>query len=192
MLKKIEDSQLDQLNQKGLSDLNVLHQVFKINQTMQQSDSERIRNYAQNYYNDLKVFVLRRDFIDLYPKFSMIEKGWLDDFKSASSTALHLKDSQIESSLSTKHNKTVEDFQKAMQQLGIISGIADLSSIEKNKVSQNEFVNQKTVYNLMFATALKENAHLVSFSIIEDQPIASNDILNTKNLKAEKIWRPTI
>ena len=65
MLDVIEDNELNALNQKGLDDLAVLKQVFTINELMQNSKSDHIKNYFQNYYNDLQVVVLRRDFIDL-------------------------------------------------------------------------------------------------------------------------------
>lgn len=192
MLIKIEDNELNGLNQKGISDIEVLHQLFNVTKLMEQSQSQRIQQYFQNYYNDLKVFVLRRDFIELYPKIDAIEKDWFCSLPAYNATGLKLSDDVIESKLSSKHNKTIDDFKLSIQSLGHLSHNEKLKGIQKTFVSQNEFVNQKTVYNTLVSDVLDANVHLTQFPIKEALIIASNDIINTKELKKEKRWTPKI
>lgn len=191
MLDKIEDTELNALNQKGLEDLDVLKQVFNIHQLMQTSKSDRIKHYFENYYNDLKVVVLRRDFIDLYPKIEGIESEWKNNLPPMNTRHLAISDNQIESILSSKKNKTVEEFQSSMQEVGKYLTNDTLMHIEKSKISQNEFVNQKTVYNTVAAETLKNNAHLFNLDIMKNYTIGSNDIFKTNDLQPVKKWKPT-
>ncbi len=73
MLKKIDENYL---NSSKLNDLDILKDCFHLNEIAKISESIRIKNYFQNYYNDLKVEILRRDFIDLFPKINEYEENW--------------------------------------------------------------------------------------------------------------------
>lgn len=191
MLNKIEDKELNTFNNKGMDDLSVLRQVFNINQLMQQSKSEHIKNYFQNYYNDLQVIVLRRDFIDLYPKIKQIETEWKNDLPAMKTENLALSDNQIESVLSGRKNKTVEDFQASIKEIGNYISNDTLKNIDKSKVSQNEFVNQKTVYNIVASETLNNNKHLFNLDIMSNYTIGNNDIFRSDVLKETKKWKPT-
>lgn len=191
MLNKIEDQELNALNNKGMDDLSVLRQVFNINQLMKQSKSEHIKNYFQNYYNDLQVVVLRRDFIDLYPKIKQIETDWKNDLPSMKTANLSLSDNQIEAVLSSRKNKTVEDFQASIKEIGNYISNDTLKNIEKSKVSQNEFVNQKTVYNIVASETLNNNKHLFNLDIMSNYTIGNNEIFRADVLKETKKWKPT-
>lgn len=191
MLDKIEDNELNTLNQKGLSDLDVLHQVFNINQLMKSSKSDRIKNYFENYYNDLKVVVLRRDFIDLYPKIAGIEEDWSKSVPTMNTRHLAISDNQIDAMMSGHKNKTVDDYQFAMQEVGKYLTNDTLTHIEKSKVSQNEFVNQKTIYNTIASEALKNNSQLFNIDLMKNYTIGSNDIFRATELKPVKKWKPT-
>lgn len=191
MLNKIEDKELNTFNNKGMDDLSVLRQVFNINQLMQQSKSEHIKNYFQNYYNDLQVIVLRRDFIDLYPKIKQIETEWKNDLPAMKTDNLALSDNQIESVLSGRKNKTVEDFQASIKEIGNYISNDTLKNIDKSKVSQNEFVNQKTVYNIVASETLNNNKHLFNLDIMSNYTIGNNDIFRSDVLKETKKWKPT-
>ena len=191
MLNKIEDKELNTLNSKGIDDLSVLRQVFNVNQLMQKSKSEHIKNYFQNYYNDLQVVVLRRDFIDLYPKIKQIETDWKNDLPSMHTANLALSDNQIESVLSGRKNKTVEDFQSSIKEIGNYISNDTLKNIDKSKVSQNEFVNQKTVYNIVASETLNNNKHLFNLDIMSNYTIGSNEIFKSDVLKETKKWKPT-
>lgn len=191
MLNKIEDQELNAFNNKGMDDLSVLRQVFNINQLMQQSKSEHIKNYFQNYYNDLQVVVLRRDFIDLYPKIKQIETDWQNDLPVMQTTNLSLSDNQIEAVLSGRKNKTIEDFQASIKEIGNYISNDTLKNIEKSKVSQNEFVNQKTVYNIIASETLNNNKHLFNLDIMSNYTIGNNDIFRADTLKETKKWKPT-
>lgn len=192
MLDKIEDKELDTLNSKGLDDLSVLKQIFDINQLMQQSKSERIRNYFTNYYNDLRVVVLKRDFIDLYPKLDQIESNWASSHVPSKIFKLNLTDSQIDNGLSGRQHKTVDDFYQAIRSLGEQSSNESLRNIDKRQVSQNEFVNQKTVYNSLVHEVMLENKNLYTVDILKNYSIGSNDIFRTNEEKPVKKWKPTI
>jgi len=191
MLNKIEDKELNTFNNKGMDDLSVLRQVFNINQLMQQSKSEHIKNYFQNYYNDLQVIVLRRDFIDLYPKIKQIETDWKNDLPVMQTAYLSLSDNQIEAVLSGRKNKTIEDFQASIKEIGNYISNDTLKNIEKSKVSQNEFVNQKTVYNIVASEILNNNKHLFNLDIMSNYTIGNNDIFRSDVLKETKKWKPT-
>lgn len=191
MLNKIEDKELNTFNNKGMDDLSVLRQVFNINQLMQQSKSEHIKNYFQNYYNDLQVVVLRRDFIDLYPKIKQIESDWKNDLPVMQTANLALSDNQIEAVLSGRKNKTIEDFQASIKEIGNYISNDTLKNIEKSKVSQNEFVNQKTVYNIIASETLNNNKHLFNLDIMSNYTIGNNDIFRADTLKETKKWKPT-
>lgn len=191
MLNKIEDQELNAFNNKGMDDLSVLRQVFNINQLMQQSKSEHIKNYFQNYYNDLQVIVLRRDFIDLYPKIKQIETDWKNDLPVMQTAYLSLSDNQIEAVLSGRKNKTIEDFQASIKEIGNYISNDTLKNIEKSKVSQNEFVNQKTVYNIVASEILNNNKHLFNLDIMSNYTIGNNDIFRAETLKETKKWKPT-
>jgi hypothetical protein len=191
MLNKIEDQELNAFNNKGMDDLSVLRQVFNINQLMQQSKSEHIKNYFQNYYNDLQVVVLRRDFIDLYPKIKQIETDWKNDLPVMQTANLSLSDNQIEAVLSGRKNKTIEDFQASIKEIGNYISNDTLKNIEKSKVSQNEFVNQKTVYNIIASETLNNNKHLFNLDIMSNYTIGNNDIFRADTLKETKKWKPT-
>lgn len=191
MLNKIEDQELNAFNNKGMDDLSVLRQVFNINQLMQQSKSEHIKNYFQNYYNDLQVVVLRRDFIDLYPKIKQIETDWKNDIPTMQTANLSLSDNQIEAVLSSRKNKTVEDFQASIKEIGNYISNDTLKNIDKSKVSQNEFVNQKTVYNIVASETLNNNKHLFNLDIMSNYTIGNNDIFRADVLKETKKWKPT-
>lgn len=191
MLNKIEDQELNVFNNKGMDDLSVLRQVFNINQLMQQSKSEHIKNYFQNYYNDLQVVVLRRDFIDLYPKIKQIETDWANDLPVMDTANLSLSDNQIEAVLSSKKNKTVEEFQASIKEIGNYISNDTLKNIDKSKVSQNEFVNQKTVYNIVASETLNNNKHLFNLDIMGSYTIGSNEIFKSDVLKEPKKWKPT-
>lgn len=192
MLDKIEDKELDTLNSKGIDDLSVLKQIFDINQLMQQSKSERIRNYFTNYYNDLRVVVLKRDFIDLYPKLDQIESNWASSHVPSKIFKLNLTDSQIDNGLSGRQHKTVDDFYQAIRSLGEQSSNESLRNIDKRQVSQNEFVNQKTVYNSLVHEVMLENKNLYTIDILKNYSIGSNDIFRTNEAKPVKKWKPTI
>lgn len=191
MLNKIEDKELNTFNNKGMDDLSVLRQVFNINQLMQQSKSEHIKNYFQNYYNDLQVIVLRRDFIDLYPKIKQIETDWKNDLPVMQTAYLSLSDNQIEAVLSSRKNKTIEDFQASIKEIGNYISNDTLKNIEKSQVSQNEFVNQKTVYNIVASEILNNNKHLFNLDIMSNYTIGNNDIFRSDVLKETKKWKPT-
>lgn len=192
MLDKIEDKELNTLNSKGLDDLSVLKQIFDINQLMQQSKSERIRNYFTNYYNDLRVVVLKRDFIDLYPKLDQIESNWASSHVPSKIFKLNLTDSQIDNGLSGRQHKSVDDFYQAIRSLGEQSSNNALKNIDKRQVSQNEFVNQKTVYNSLVHEVMLENKNLYTVDILKNYSIGSNDIFRTNEAKPVKKWKPTI
>lgn len=191
MLDKIEDKELNALNNKGLSDLTVLKQIFEINQLMQQSKSDRIKNYFNNYYNDLRVVVLKRDFIELYPQLDKIESEWKASHISVNTNKLNLTDNQIETVLSGRKNKTVDDFHQAIRELGEYASNNTLKNIDKRQVSQNEFVNQKTVYNSLVHEIMLENKNLYTLDILKNYSIGSNDIFRTNEAKPVKKWKPT-
>lgn len=192
MLDIIEEKELNAYNQKGLDDLAVLRQVFNLNELMQNSKSNHIKNYFQNYYNDLQVVVLRRDFIDLYPKLKQIETDWKNDLPVLNTSNLSISDSQIESMLSQTKNKTIDDFHRSIKEIGNYISNDTLTNIEKNKVSQNEFVNQKTVYNVIASETLKNNSQLFNLDIMRNYTIGSNDIFKADVVKPLKQWKPTI
>jgi hypothetical protein len=191
MLDVIEDKELNALNQKGLDDLAVLRQVFNVNELMQHSKSDHIKNYFQNYYNDLQVVVLRRDFIDLYPKIKQIETEWKNDLPTLNTSNLAISDNQIEAMLTHRKNKTVDEFHSSMKEIGSYLSNDTLKNIEKNKISQNEFVNQKTVYNVIASETLKNNSHLFKLDIMSNYTIGSNDIFKSDTVKPVKQWKPS-
>lgn len=191
MLDIIEDKELNTLNQKGLDDLAVLQQVFNINQLMKTSKSDRIKNYFENYYNDLKVVVLRRDFIDLYPKIEGIESDWKTNLPAFNNRNLAISDNQIEAILSSKKNKTVDEFHSSMKEVGKYLSNDTLTNLDKSKVSQNEFVNQKTIYNVIASETLRNNSNLFNLDIMKNYTVGSNDILKTDDVNPIKQWKPT-
>jgi hypothetical protein len=190
MLDKIEDTQLNELNNKGMDDLAVLKQIFNVNQLMQNSTSNRIKNYFTNYYNDLKTIVLRRDFIELYPQIEKIETEWKNNLPVFNTANLSLSDNQIESVMSGKKNKSVEDFQQSIKEIGTYINNDTLKNIDKRQVSQNEFVNQKTVYNIVAAETLLNNKSLFTVDLMKGYTLGSNEIFRTEEQKPLKKWKP--
>lgn len=190
MLDKIEDNQLNELNNKGMDDLTVLRQIFNVNQLMQNSTSNRIKNYFTNYYNDLKTIVLRRDFIELYPQIEKIETEWKNNLPVFNTANLSLSDNQIESVMSGKKNKSVEDFQQSIREIGNYINNDTLKNIDKRQVSQNEFVNQKTVYNIVAAETLLNNKSLFTVDLMKGYTLGSNEIFRTEEQKPLKKWKP--
>ena len=192
MLDIIEDKELNTLNQKGIDDLAVLQQVFNINQLMKTSKSDRIKNYFENYYNDLKVVVLRRDFIDLYPKIEGIEYDWKTNLPALNTRNLAISDNQIEAILSSDKNKTVDEFHSSIKEVGKYLSNDTLKNLDKSRVSQNEFVNQKTIYNVIVTDTLRNNSSLFNLTIMQNYTIGSNDILNTDASNPIKQWKPNL
>lgn len=192
MLDIIEDKELNTLNQKGIDDLAVLQQVFNINQLMKTSKSDRIKNYFENYYNDLKVVVLRRDFIDLYPKIEGIEYDWKTNLPALNTRNLAISDNQIEAILSSDKNKTVDEFHSSIKEVGKYLSNDTLKNFDKSRVSQNEFVNQKTIYNVIVTDTLRNNSSLFNLTIMQNYTIGSNDILKTDASNPIKQWKPNL
>lgn len=189
MLKNITATELNEYNQKQKKDTDVLKDFFMLNEIAQHSNSTKIKQYFQNYYNELKTEVIRRDFIELYPEIEKLEKQWKSESVAVKYTSL--SDNEIERFLSKSNNKKLEDFNENLRSIGVILNNETLTQLSLNKTSQNEFVNQKTVFNAMALDIIKQSP-VAQYDIIESTPLANNEILNTTEVKPLKKWKPTV
>lgn len=197
MLLKINEKKLDSLNNNKISDLDVLKELFQLNQLLKSSKSEKISNYFENYYNDVKVHIVRRDFIDLYPQLEALEKSWTTEpLKLSNPSLLSLSDNLVTQQLGnvSRTENTTDRNLSVIHSIGKATHNQTLIDWPAHRVSQNEFVNQKTVFNATFS-AIMNDAKLsnnLKLSLLDELPMASNEILNTNQLNDVKKWKPSI
>lgn len=197
MLLKINEKKLDSLNNNKISDLDVLKELFQLNQLLKSSKSEKISNYFENYYNDVKVHIVRRDFIDLYPKLEALEKTWATEpLKLSNPSLLSLSDSLVTQQLGnvSRTENTTDRNLSVIHSIGKATHNQTLIDWPAHRVSQNEFVNQKTVFNATFSSIINDakSSNNLKLSLLDELTMASNEILNTNQLNDVKKWKPSI
>lgn len=182
MIKKIEVNDLNQMNSKGISDINLLESITKMETLLKSFKLEPLIQYVESSFRDIKKTIIGRDILELPNKLEILKEDWKEKPYIVINDKLKEIDAEkIKKKITNFHDKDINKQVENIRNFGNEFDIDFLKTINNRNVSLNNFVNTKTVLNAISKQVFNEVNQLneVKFQTIDDKAwIANNQLMD--------------
>lgn len=182
MIKKIEVNDLNQMNSKGISDINLLESITKMETLLKSFKLEPLIQYVESSFKDIKKTIIGRDILELPNKLETLKEDWKEKPYIVINDKLKEIDTEtIKKKITNFHDKDINKQVENMRNFGNEFDIDFLKTINNRNVSSNNFVNTKTVLNAISKQFFNEVNQLneIKFQTVDDKAwIANNQLMD--------------
>lgn len=182
MIKKTEANELNQLNDKGISDISLLESITKMENLIKSFKLEPLIQYVESSFKDIKKTIIGRDILDLPNKLETLKENWKEKPYIIKNDKLKEIDIEtIQKRITNFHDKDINKQVENIRNFGNDFDIDFLKTINNRNVSSNNFVNTKTVLNAISKQVFNEVNQLneVKFQTVDDKAwIANNQLMD--------------
>lgn len=182
MIKKIEVNDLNQMNSKGISDINLLESITKMETLLKSFKLEPLIQYVESSFKDIKKTIIGRDILELPNKLETLKEDWKEKPYIVINDKLKEIDTEtIKKKITNFHDKDINKQVENMRNFGNEFDIEFLKTINNRNVSSNNFVNTKTVLNAISKQFFNEVNQLneIKFQTVDDKAwIANNQLMD--------------
>lgn len=182
MIKKIEVNDLNQMNSKGISDINLLESITKMETLLKSFKLEPLIQYVESSFRDIKKTIIGRDILELPNKLETLKEDWKEKPYIVINDKLKEIDTEtIKKKITNFHDKDINKQVENIRNFGNEFDIEFLKTINNRNVSSNNFVNTKTVLNAISKQFFNEINQLneIKFQTVDDKAwIANNQLMD--------------